>query len=188
MKLAHLVTLSALVAAVLLPRSGAAQTFPVVAGTWEFQGGFSGTVLPETYNALWSAQVEARAGMFVAEGWQIQAIGDARVWPLGGQAPKSYGITGNVLWVPRMGEHRNLYLMGGGGGFQRASSTPTHPETGFQPMLRTGIGTKVRMPGDGWIRNLHLTSEFRGDFWFEETTSFVAGIAFGLSWFTGQNS
>jgi hypothetical protein len=186
MKLARLVTLAALMAVVLFPQPGAAQTFPVVAGTWEVQGGFNGTVLPEGYSPLWSAQVEARAGMFIAEGLEIQAIGDVRVWPLGAEAPKSYGITGNLLWFPRTGETRNLYLLGGGGGFFRDQATPTQPESGFQPMLRTAVGTKIKMPGQGAVRNLHLTTEFRGDFWFEEQTSFVAGFAIGLSWFTGQ--
>jgi len=186
MKFARFVTVSALAAVVLFPHAGAAQTFPVVAGTWEFQGGFSGTMLPEAYDALWAAQIEARAGMFVVEGWEIQVIGDARIWPLGTQAPKSYGITGNVLWFPRMGEHRNLYLMGGAGGFQRDPATETQPEAGFQMVVRTAVGTKIKMPGQGFIGRTHLTTEFRGDFWFEETTSFVAGFAIGLSWFTGQ--
>ena len=186
MRLVRFVALPALAAVILFPHLGAAQTFPVVAGTWQVQGGLTGTVLPEAYNALWSAQVELRAGMFVAEGWQIQAAGDARVWPLGAQAPTSYAITGSVLWFPRMGEHRNLYLLGGGGGFSRGSLPGQGIESGFQPLLRGAVGTNIKMPGQGWSGRLHLTTEFRGEVWFEESTNFVAGIVFALSWFSGQ--
>jgi hypothetical protein len=183
MKLVRLLTLSLVVVAGLLPSGAAAQSFPVVRGTWTFQLGASGMVLPERYDALWSLQLEGRAAMFLVEGLELQAQGDVRVWPLGAKAPKAYGFTGNVLWYPRIGDTRNLYLLGGGGGYLRQGETPAHGEDGFQPLLRGGLGTHISLEQMGPVRAFHFTTEFRVDVLFEEETSFSTGIALGLSYF-----
>ncbi len=162
--------------AVVLPLAGAwlpggnagAQTFPVVGGTQEVQIGFSVVTLPEITGGTWSAQPELRWGLFIADGLEIQVTADARAYPLGTTAPKSYGGGVNVLWFPVLGDRdRNFYLLAGGGG---AYSDPSSPaiDASFDPAGRIGLGVKVPLDamGLGFLMGRHLGAEYRGDFVF----------------------
>ena len=100
-------------AAIFTAPPARAQTFPVTAGTREFQLGLAAIALPEEQDGAFSGEIEGRAGWFVREGIELQAEAAARVYPLGSVAPKSYGAGVSALWFPTLGEVRNLYLLGG---------------------------------------------------------------------------
>jgi hypothetical protein len=182
MSLVRLAVVSALAWAVLPPPAGAAQTFPITPGTLEFQVGVAGIVLPEDTDGMFSAQPQIRAGLFLREGVELQGEADARVWPLGPIAAHSYQVTGNLLWFPRLSDHHELYLLGGGGG---AFSNPPGPEGGsFDPLLRGGLGVKIPLVAlTEAFRALYLTAEYRGELVFATNTSFVSGVALGFSRF-----
>jgi hypothetical protein len=162
-----------------------AQTFPVVAGTLEFQGGMAAVALPEENVGSISAQPELRIGYFFMEGVEAQVVGDGRVWPLGNTAPSFYGVTGNVLWFPNLGPRsRNLYFLGGGGGVLVDPPSPT-VDSSIDPLLRAGMGIKISLAEIGWtfLHPFHLTVEFREEVLFGDETDFLSGVSFGLSSF-----
>jgi hypothetical protein len=162
-------------------------------GTWEFQGGFSGIVLPEAFNGTWSAQIEGRAGYFIKEALEIQGMINWRVWPLGGKAPHYYDFGVSALWFPKIGDIRNMYLLGGAGG--AVTDPPHEPEGGFKPLIRAGVGFKVPMRGLEFLGNAYLTMEYRAEMVFiddpeffedptiEDGSDFVSGAAIGISYF-----
>ena len=160
-----------------------AAPFSVEPGTLEGQLGASLSVLPEEVNATTAIQLEGRGGYFFGEGLEAVVAVDARVWPLGKEAPASYGVTGNVAWYPAISEEQNLYLMAGGGGFFRDPDESTGLDSGFQPMVRGAVGQKISLERMGPVKNFYLTSEFHLSMWFEEETSIIGGISLGLSYF-----
>ena len=179
-----------------LARPCHAAAVPVTAGTWEFQGGFSGIVLPESFNGTWSAQIEGRTGYFIMEAVELQGMINVRVWPLGSKAPHYTDFGASVLWFPKIGENQNMYLMGGAGG--ATTNPPGEPEGGFKPLIRAGFGFKVPMSGLKFLGDAYLTMEYRAEMVFiddteffedptiEDGSDFVSGAAIGLSWFKGE--
>lgn len=167
----------------VLSADAAAAPFSVEPGTLEGQLGASLSVLPEEVNAPTAIQIEGRGGYFFGEGLEAVVAADMRVWPLGNQAPASYGVTANVAWYPDISEERNLYLMAGGGGFFRDPDAASPLESGFQPMVRGAVGQKISLEKMGPVRDFYLTSEFHLSLWFEEETSLIGGISIGLSYF-----
>ena len=161
----------------------AAAPFSVEPGTLEGQIGASHSVLPEEVNATTAIQLEGRGGYFFAEGLEAVLAVDTRIWPLGSQAPASFGVTGNVAWYPAISEERNLYLSAGGGGFFRDPDESSPLDSGFQPMFRGAVGQKISLEKMGPVRDFYLTSEFHLSVWFEEETSIIGGISIGLSYF-----
>ncbi|GJM43885.1 MAG: hypothetical protein DHS20C21_07270 [Gemmatimonadota bacterium] len=166
--------------------SGLAQSFPVVSGTMEFQFGLTGMALPENSGGgSLSAQPELRVGRFVAEGVELQLVGDARVWPLGVTAPSSYGVSANLLWFPNLGPtSRNLYLLVGGGG---ALVDPPSAAVGssFDPLGRVGVGVKVPLSelSVSWTKSLFFTVEFREEYVAADESDYLSGISFSVSQF-----
>jgi hypothetical protein len=162
-----------------------AQSFPVVAGTLEFQGGMAAVSLPEQNFGSVSAQPELRIGYFFSEGMMAQLVADTRVWPLGTAAPSFWGVSGNVLWFPNLGPRsRNLYLLAGGGG--ALVDPPAAAEgSSFDPLLRGGLGIKVSLVEVGltFLQQLHLTVEFREEMVVGDETDLLSGVAVGLSSF-----
>jgi hypothetical protein len=158
---------------------------PIAPGTWEFQAGIAGIVLPEDIPGTYSLQPEARIGYFIREGIELQAQGDVRVWPLGSVAPNHYGVGGSVLWFPPIQEERSLYLLGGMGG---AYSDPpgSEEESSFDPLARAGFGFKVPISGLGPLDGSYLNLEYRGEMAFTDDPDFVSGAAIGLSFFRGD--
>ncbi|MEZ5066392.1 MAG: hypothetical protein R3B81_16820 [bacterium] len=183
MKLVRPFGLMILAATLALPGGTRAETFSVAPGTWEGQVGVTGVTLAEYLDAMWAIQVEGRVGRFLREGIELQAVGSARVWPLGDQSPKAFGTTANLLYFPRITESHNLYFLVGAGGLYRSSPNETLGDTGFDGLARVGFGTKVHPSDTGWISHFHLTSEFRIEMLFEQEVNTVAGITFGLSYF-----
>lgn len=175
---------SILAASVLRPGVGAAQTFPVDSGTLEIQVGVAGIVLPEESDGLFSAQPELRVGWFVRDRIEFQVQGDVRIWPLGDTAARSYGGSGNLLWYPKLaGDRHDLYFLGGAGG---AYSDPPDPalSSGFDPLVRGGIGLKVPLAGlSDALRSLFFNAEYRGELVLQDETAFVSGISIGVSRF-----
>ena len=182
-------------AAALPGTDAVAQTFPVTAGTLEFQLGLATITLPEDHDGTYSFQAEGRGGWFVAEGLQAQAEAHVRMYPLGNQAPGSYGLGLAALWFPELGEFRNLYVLGGAA--IQYLSYPAHYDVsnGVRPLLRAGGGLKVPLENSGipFLRNGHLTIEYRGE-WILLTEDevdpavgnkldFQSGIALGYSIF-----
>lgn len=161
----------------------AAAPFSVEPGTIEGQIGASISVLPEVVDAPTAIQLEGRGGYFFAEGLEAVVIADMRVWPLGNQAPGSFGVTGNVAWYPAISEERSLYLSVGGGGFFRDPDESSPLDSGFQPMVRGAVGQKISLEKMGPVKDFYLTSEFHLSAWFEEETSLIGGISIGLSYF-----
>ena len=162
-----------------------AQTFPVVAGTLEIQGGMAAVTLPEQYFGSISAQPELRFGYFIAEGLMIQAVGDMRVWPLGTAAPSFYGVTGNLLWFPNLGPRsRSLYLLGGAGGLLLDPPNPAEGRT-FDGVIRGGVGVKISLAelGARFLHPFHFTVEFREELSIADETDMLSGVSFGLSSF-----
>ena len=167
----------------IVPGVALAQTFPVVPGTLEIQGGVSAVSLPEETVGSVSAQPEARLGYFVAEGVMVQLAADARVWPLGNTAPSLYGLAANVLWFPNLGpRNRNVYLMAGGGGVL-LDPPGAVVDSSIDPLLRGGLGFKVPMEevGMSLLKSLHFTVEFRGDYVLADENSFLSGVTFAFS-------
>jgi hypothetical protein len=159
----------------------------------EIQVGVAGMVLPESFPGTYSIQPEARFGYFIREGLEVQALGDVRVWPLGGRAPHSYGIGGSLLWFPSFQEERSFYVLGGAGG---TFSDPAGPaEGGFTPLVRAGVGFKVAMTGLKFLGSGFLTMEYRAELhffddpeYFDDPTltnesDFMSGAAIGFSFF-----
>jgi hypothetical protein len=181
------------VAAFLPTGVASAQSFPVTPGTLEFQLGIAGIVLPEDQNGTFSAQPEVRAGYFVLEGLQLQAEANARVWPLGNQAPKSYGLGAHVLWFPRPFPSRSVYALGGLAVSYLDYADRYQIESGVVPSVRVGGGIKVSL-AKGFVRFMrsgHFTVEYRGE-WIRlnedmvvsgRQVDFVSGIALGYSIF-----
>lgn len=169
---------------------------PITKGVWEYQGGASGIVLPESFNGTWSLQLEGRVGYFIGEGWELQGMINGRVWPLGSKAPKYVDLGGSVLYFPEIGGKRNMYVLGGAGVAKTDPNGP--PEGGFKPLIRAGFGFKVPMSGLKFLGNAFLTMEYRGEMVFiddaeffedptiEDGSDFVSGAAIGLSWFQGE--
>jgi hypothetical protein len=154
------------IGALLAARPAEAQSFPVVGGTQELQIGVSMVSLPEITNGSWSAQPEVRWGLFLADGLELQVGLDTRVWPLGSQAPKSYGGGVSMLWFPDLGTvDRNFYLLAGAAGMW--SDPPQAAfHASFDPVGRGGMGLKVPLDnlGLGFLAGKHLTVEYRLDF------------------------
>ncbi|MGQ0722641.1 MAG: hypothetical protein ACT4PE_13880 [Candidatus Eiseniibacteriota bacterium] len=179
--------LAAPLAAVLLgfvPAS--AQTFPMTSGTLEVQFGLGAVMLPEGSDGTYSAQPELRLGLFLMPGFELQVQGDARLWPLGSVAAKSYGASAQVLWFPRLSpENRNFYLMAGGGGALNDPPARTGLDSGFDPLLRGGLGYKVPLTGldFAFLKQSHLTIEGRLEALFQDETDLVSGGAIALSYF-----
>lgn len=159
----------------------AAATLPISPGTKELQIGVAGIVLPENVNGTFSAQIEARVGLFLKEALEAQVAGDVRLWPLGDKAPDSYGIGVNFLWYPKLYEDRNLYVLAGAGG---ALTDPPGPDDGgFDPLMRAGFGFKVPVSKFVFIPASFLTIEYRGEMLFADDSDFVSGAGLALSFF-----
>ncbi len=158
-------------------------TVPIEEGTWEFQVGLAGIVLPEEVHGTYSLQPEARVGLFLGDALEIQGQAEVRVWPLGDVAPNYYGLGGNLLWYPEIQNDRSLYFLGGAAGSW--NDPPGEDEGGFDPLGRLGLGFKVPISGPGFLDNAFLSLEYRGEFIFAESTDFVSGAAIGLSFFPG---
>jgi len=166
---------------------------PIDPGTIEMQFGAAGIVLPENFRGTFSAQPEARIGYFISKGLEIQAQGEVRVWPLGGQAPDHYGIGVSALYFPALREEQNFYLLGGLGG--ALIDPPGELEGGFKPFARAGVGFKVSMAGLKFLGSGFLNMEYRFEKLFvddaelfddptlESGSSVVSGAAIGLSFF-----
>ncbi len=172
-------------AALLVAERAEAQTFPVVVGTLEFQGGFTAITVPEASNALIGTQPEVRVGYFIREGVQLQAMLDTRVWPLGDVGATSHGITANLLWFPNLGPRsRNLYLLVGAGG-AIVDPPGALDSSGFDALVRGGVGAKVSLEDltISWLTPLHLTVEFRTEYLLADESDIVSGVALGFSWF-----
>jgi hypothetical protein len=177
----------AVLATVLLGPIGArAQTFPMTPGTLEIQVGVGAILLPESSDGTYSAQPEVRVGLFLMPGVQLQVQGDARLWPLGSVAPKSYGASAHLVWFPSLGpENRNLYLMAGGGGALTDPPARTGLDSGFDPLFRGGLGYKIPLSGLrlGFLRQTHLNVEARLEAIFQDEVDVVSGGAIGFSYF-----
>ena len=169
---------------------------PIAKGIWEYQGGVSGIVLPESFNGTWSLQIEGRVGYFIKEGWELQGMINGRLWPLGSQAPKYVDLGGSILYFPEIGGKRNMYLLGGAAAAK--TDPPGPPEGGFKPLIRAGFGFKVPMSGLKFLGDAFLTMEYRAEMVFiddaeffedptiEDGSDFVSGAAIGLCWFQGE--
>lgn len=169
---------------------------PITQGIWEFQGGASGIVLPESFDGTWSLQIEGRAGYFIKEGWELQSMLNWRVWPLGSKAPKYVDLGGSILYFPEIGNKRNMYVLGGAAAVKTDPNGPA--EGGFKPLIRAGFGFKVPMSGLKFLGDAYLTMEYRAEMVFiddaeffedptiEDGSDFVSGAAIGLSWFKGE--
>ena len=177
---------AALTTALLLPLAGAflavptagAQSFPIVGGTQELQFGLSMVSMPEITSGSWSAQPEVRWGLFLADALELQVTADVRAWPLGAEAPKSYGGIVGLLWFPDLSAgERNFYLLAGAGG---AWSDPPEItiDASFDPTVRGGMGLKVPLDnlGLGFLAGKHLNAEYRLDFVYlnEDETDYPA--------------
>jgi len=178
-------SLAVLVPALLGATPLAAQTFPVVRGTLEVGAAMAAVALPEHTGGSISAQPELRVGYFIAEGMMVQVVGDTRVWPLGTQAPKWYGVAGQLLYFPNLGPRsRNLYLMAGAGG---ALVDPPNPaeDSSMDPLIRGGVGVKISLVEVGlrFLQGLHFTAEFREEYVRSDENDFLSGLSFGLSTF-----
>jgi hypothetical protein len=163
-----------------------AQTFPMASGTLEVQFGLAAIVLPEGSDGAYSAQPELRVGLFLMPGLELQVQGDARLWPLGSVAAKSYGASAHLLWFPALSpENRNFYLMAGGGGALSDPPARTGLDSGFDPLLRGGLGYKVPVSGldFGFLKRPHLTVEGRLEALFQDETDLVSGGSVALSYF-----
>jgi hypothetical protein len=150
-------------AAFLAATDASPQTFPVTPGTLEFQLGFAAIALPEEQDGAFSGEIEGRAGWFVREGIELQAEVAARVYPLGSVAPKSYGGGVSALWFPRIGEMRNLYLLGGLA-FEYLDYPPNYGvASSTSPVVVGGGGIKIPLEASGipFLRGGHLTAEYR---------------------------
>jgi hypothetical protein len=181
-----LATMLAAGVAGLAPASASAQTFPMTSGTIEVQLGLGAIMLPEGSDGTYSAQPELRVGLFLWPGLQLQVQGDARLWPLGGVAAKSYGACAHLLWFPELSpENRSFYLMAGAGGALNDPPARTGLDSGFDPMLRGGVGYKVPLSGleVGFLKRTHLTVEGRLEALFQDETDLVSGGAVALSYF-----
>ncbi len=174
--------LAAALGGLMLAGVAGAQTFPVVPGSLEIQGGIGMVLMPEEEKGFVSAQPELRVGYFFAEGVMLQAMGDTRVWPLGTVGSSSYGVTGNILWFPNFAD-RSLYFLGGAGG--TLQDPPGEEGSSFDTLLRGGLGMKASLAGigAGWLAASHFTMEYRTDIVMKDETNIVSGIALGLSWF-----
>jgi len=139
-----------------------APEFSVAKGSQDLQFGFSMVSLPEIVKGAWSAQPEIRYGVFLSDGLQLQITAETRVWPLGKEAPKSYGGGVNLLWFPDLGTaSRNFYLLVGGGGAYEDPPQQTL-DASFDPMVRGGVGARVplRDLGIPFMASWYLSTEF----------------------------